>query len=84
MLRLLADEDFDHHIVRGMVRELTGLDIIRVQDLGLGGKKDPAILERAAQDGRPVITHDVNTMVAAAYERVAAGLPMPGVFVVPQ
>ena len=34
------------------------------------------------QRDRVVITHDRNTMVGFALERVAAGDPMPGVFVV--
>lgn len=27
-----------------------------------------------------MLTHDVTTMIAFAYDRVAMGLPMPGVF----
>jgi hypothetical protein len=30
-----------------------------------------------------LLTHDVNTLTAFAYDRIAAGLPMPGVFEVP-
>jgi hypothetical protein len=31
-----------------------------------------------------MVSHDVNTMTAAAYDRVRAGLPLPGLIVVPQ
>jgi len=31
-------------------------------------------------EGRILLTHDVETMVGFAYQRVAAGLPMLGVF----
>ena len=35
-----------------------------------------------AENGRILLTHDRATMPAFAYERVVAGQPMPGIFVV--
>lgn len=84
MLRFLSDEDFDGNITRSVQRERPALDIVRVQDLGLSGASDSAVLEWAAQDGRIVLTHDANTMIRYAYDRVSAGQPMPGLFVVGQ
>jgi hypothetical protein len=80
----LADENLDGAIVRGLLRQRPGLDIVRVQDVGLSGAEDPAVLDWAARHGRVLLTHDVATMTRYAYERVAAGLPMPGVFEVSQ
>ena len=80
MIRLLADENLNNDIVWGALRRNPGIDIVRVQDVGLSGHDDPAILTWAAQAGRVLITHDVKTITRYAYERVAAGLPMPGVF----
>jgi hypothetical protein len=37
-------------------------------------------LEWAAREGRVLLTHDANTITAFAYDRIAHGLPMPGVF----
>jgi len=84
MLRFLADEDFDNDIVRGMLRRLPNLDIVRVQDANLSGASDPVVLEWAAQEGRVLLTHDVSTMTAHAYARVSSDLPMPGVFAASQ
>jgi hypothetical protein len=56
------------------------LDIARLQEAGLSGADDPAILEWAAREGRVLLTHDVSTITRYAYERVQAGKPMPGVF----
>lgn len=84
MLRLAADESFDNDILRGVLRRNTDLDIVRVQDVGLRGVDDPAILEWAAREGRVLLTHDVETMTDFAYDRVRQGLPMPGVFEVSQ
>jgi hypothetical protein len=83
-LRFLADEDFDNDIVRGMLRRLPNLDIIRGQDVGLSGALDPVVLEWAAREGRVLLTHDVSTMTAHAYARVSSDFPMPGVFAVSQ
>lgn len=38
------------------------------------------MLEWAAEQGRILLTHDVATITHYAYERVAAGKAMPGVF----
>src|SRR5712692_5937578 len=83
-LCFLVDEDFDNDIMRGMLRRLPTLDIVRVQDVGLSGNPDPIVLAWAAQGGRVLLTHDVSTMTAHAYARVTNGLPMPGVFAVHQ
>lgn len=44
MLRLLADENFNEDIVRGMLLRQPDLNIVRVQDVGLGGADGPDIL----------------------------------------
>jgi hypothetical protein len=80
MLRMLADENFNNDIVRGVRRRLAGVDLIRVQDAGLSGADDPTVLQWAAEQDRVLLTHDVNTISAFAYERVRAGAAMPGVF----
>jgi predicted nuclease of predicted toxin-antitoxin system len=76
-LRFLTDEDFDNDISRGLLQLLPDLDLVRVQDVGLGGAADPDILEWAAAEQRIVLTHDVSTMKPFAYARVESGLPMP-------
>jgi len=84
MLRLLADENLNQAIVRGVLRQNPLLDLARVQDVGLNGMDDPAILEWAANDGRLVLTHDANTMPGFAFDRVRQNQPMPGIFIVSQ
>ena len=80
MVKLLADENFNNQIVRGVLRQKSDVDIVRVQDVGLSGVDDPAILAWAAEEGRIVLTHDVATMIDFAYQRLQAELPMPGLF----
>lgn len=80
MLRLAADENLNGAIVRGLLRRRSDLDLARVQDAGLSGADDPTVLAWAAAERRVLLTHDVATMTVHAYERVAQGAPMPGVF----
>ena len=84
MLRFAVDEDFDNRIVRGLLRLLPTLDVVRVQDAGLLGKKDSEILEWAASESRVLLTHDSSTMTKHAYARVESEKQMPGVFEVGQ
>ncbi len=79
MLRLLADENFNNTIVRGVRRRKPDADLVRVQDVGLSGADDPTVLAWAAHAGRVLLTNDVTTITKYAYARVVAGEPMPGV-----
>lgn len=83
MLKLLADENFKRQIVVGLRRRVSRADVTSVQESGLAGFTDPDVLAAAASDGRVLLTHDVRTIPAFAYERLQAGEPMPGVIVVP-
>ena len=81
---LIADEDFNGRVVRGLLRRVPALDLVRVQDIGRMGADDAELLEWAAREGRVMVTHDANTMTRHAYARVAAGEPMAGVIVAAQ
>lgn len=82
MLRLASDADFNGDILRGLRQRLPELDLVRVQDVGLRTADDATILAWAARVGRILLTHDRRTMPGFAYDRVRAGEPMPGVFIV--
>lgn len=84
MIRLAMDEDFNGDILRGVLRRRPDVDVVRVQDVGLSGANDDAVLAWAALEGRVLLTHDVSTMTRHAYARVAGGLLMAGVFEVSQ
>ena len=80
MLRFAADENFNGDIVRGLLRRNPKLDIVRIQDVGLSGTDDASVLQWAANQGRVIVTHDISTLATHAFDRIAAGQPMPGVF----
>lgn len=82
--RFLVDQDFNEHIVQGVLRQEPAVGFVRTRDLGMAEGTDAEVLEYAAAQGRLVLSHDVNTMSAAACERLAAGKPLHGLLLVHQ
>jgi predicted nuclease of predicted toxin-antitoxin system len=82
MVRLITDENFSGNILDGLLRKQPDLDLVRIQDVGLQEADDPTLLEWAATENRILLTHDRKTIPDFAYERVRAGVAMPGVFIV--
>lgn len=83
MLRMVSDADFNGRLLQALFRRQHDLDLIRVQDVQLRTAHDRDVLAWAAAEGRILLSHDFRTMPTFAYERLNAGLPMPGVFLVP-
>jgi predicted nuclease of predicted toxin-antitoxin system len=79
MLRLASDADVHGEIIRGLRRRRSEIDLVRAQDALPEGTPDLEVLAWAATENRILITNDRNTMVGFAYQRVAAGGPVPGV-----
>ena len=86
-MRLLLDENVEKALLNvfpwresnlGLRRRHPGLDVVRVVDVGLGGRSDPEILEWAAREGRVVVSRDRATLSAEAARRIEGGKPMPG------
>lgn len=83
MLHLLFDENFDWRILEGIRDRLPDAGLLTVQEAGLRETLDPDLLDWSANSRRILVTHDVNTVPGFAYERLAAGERLPGVFIVP-
>ncbi|HYV12762.1 MAG TPA: DUF5615 family PIN-like protein [Pyrinomonadaceae bacterium] len=84
MFRLLTDEDFDHKILRGLIRRVPHLDFVLVHDVGLTSQPDPVLLKWAASKHRSIMTHDEKTMIPYAEQLMRQGEPMAGLIFVPQ
>ena len=78
MLRLVSDADVHGDVIRGLRRRVPAIDLVRVQDNLAEGSTDPEVLAWAAAENRILITNDRNSMVGFAYQRAAAGEPVPG------
>lgn len=53
--------------------------MIRIQDTEISGADDSTVLEWASQEGRILLTHDLDTMTKHANARIEQGLPLAGV-----
>ena len=83
MLRLLIDENFNHDILRGLIRRVPQLDFVIVVQIGLAGAADIDLLRWAARENRTILTHDASTITDYANQLLARAEPMSGVIVVP-
>ncbi len=84
MIPLLADENFNNKILRGLLLKDKATIITRVQDIGLSGASDPEILEWAAQNNWMLLTHDAETVPFFAYERITSGHKTTGIIIISQ
>src|SRR4051812_43159838 len=82
--RFLADHDLKHGILEGTFRRQPDLDFTRVSDFGLETHSDREVLSFAAREGRIVVSHDVNTMTAAAREVLGRREAMHGLLLIHQ
>jgi len=82
--RFLADHDLNEHIIVGVLRREPAIEFLRVRDLGMSQASDEAVLEFAQRQGLLVVSHDVNTMPAAAYACLSVGASFSGLFMVQQ
>ena len=81
MLPLLIDENLNHRILRGLLRSVPHLDDVLASS-ELKGATDLELLDFAGKEKRVVVTHDLRTFPKFAYERLKAGLAVPGVIAV--
>lgn len=82
MIEFLVDQNFNEDIVDGLTRLDANLEFTHARHVGLDAALDETILEWCAAHGLILLTHDRKTIPPFAHARTAAGLPMPGVFLV--
>src|SRR5215831_10325155 len=61
-LRFQADVNLNELILRAACRREPALVFHTAAAASLGGLPDPKVLERAAEEGRILVTHDLQTM----------------------
>lgn len=82
MIRFLADENFNGRIVRGLRRRGSAIDVVATSDVELSGASDEEVLRKAAELGRVVLSHDLNTMAGTAIARIREDRSMAGLILV--
>jgi Domain of unknown function (DUF5615) len=83
-IRFQADADLKFAIVEAVRHREPAIDFASATDSDLEGMSDPALLDRSAAEGRILITHDRQTMLAHFRARLAVGKSSPGLLVVSQ
>ena len=61
-----------------MRRREPSIDFVSAHEAGLDGVGDPELLNRAAEQGRVLVSHDRRTMLDDFRARLAAGKSSPG------
>jgi hypothetical protein len=82
-VRFQADADLHQMIVTALVRREPGVDFQTATAAGLGGLLDPQVLERAATEGRVLVSHDQSTM-PQYFAAFTQNQPSAGLLIVPQ
>ena len=83
-IRFQADNDLRFAIVKAVRRREPAVDFASAHESRLDGVDDPEILERAAIEGRVLVSHDMRTMLDHFRNRLSAGKGSPGLLVVSQ
>lgn len=83
-IRFQADNDLKFGIVKAVRRREPAIDFASAQEAGLDGVSDPEVLDRAATEGRILVSHDRHTMLDYFRAHLATGKSIPGVLIVSQ
>lgn len=82
-IRFQADADLKHAIVAGTLRRAGSIDFRRAEAVPLEGLADPFVLSVAAEEGRVLVSHDVNTM-EWHFQDFIQNRNSPGLILIPQ
>ncbi len=82
MIKILADQNFNGRILRGLKSRISDLDCVATYEIGIQKYTDYDLLTFAAQEKRIILTHDSKTFPNFAYEKIAIGENMCGVLIV--
>lgn len=70
--------------MRGVLRREPAIEFMRLRQLSLEASPDAEVLEFAGRERWLVVSHDVNSMTAAAFSLLEAGTAMHGLLLVHQ
>lgn len=83
MWRILADQNFDHRILDGLMGRVPDLDCLTAHQAGWSRLSDPDLLIEAANVQRVLLTHDIQTMPRHIADVMTSGRNIAGVIIVP-
>jgi len=83
-IRFQADNDLKFGIVKAARRREPSMEFVSAHEAGLDGVDDPEVLNRAAEEGRVLVSHDRRTMLQYFRAHLAEGKSSPGLLIVSQ
>ena len=81
--RFQADADLNHKIVLGLRRQESAVDFLDARQGRLTRMPDAEVIQKAAELGRILVSHDRRTMTAH-FKRFVEAHSSPGLIIVPQ
>lgn len=81
-MNFLADENLSRRFVNAMSRYDAAINIVRVQEVGLLGMDDTAVLNWAVDKNHVLITKDRATIPSLVAQRLAEGIPSPHILII--
>ena len=78
-IKLLLDVHISTEVASALRREFPGLDVKSIHETDWAALADPVLLELLDQEGRVLVTRDVNTVPGHCKARLAAGKTFAGV-----
>ena len=84
MLRILIDQDFDHDILRGLIRRLSELNFETAFNAGLSEVEDQELILWATTNRRILLTHDRKTMPGHFATLLEQNKTLTGVIIIPR
>lgn len=82
MIKILADQNFNGRILKGLKSRLSDLDCLTTYEIGMQKYKDYDLLTFAAEENRIILTHDARTFPRYIREKIEKGEKIAGVIIV--
>ena len=83
-IRFQADNDLKFGIVKAVRRREPSIDSVSAYEAALERVPDPELLDRAAAEGRVLVSHDQRTMLDHFRDHLSSGKSSPGLLIVSQ
>lgn len=81
-MNFLADENLSRRFVNAIKRHNMDINIVRVQEVGLLGMDDTAVLDWAVDKNHILITKDRATIPSLVAQRLAEDIPSPQILII--
>ena len=78
MIKILADQNFNGKILKGVKSRISEIDCITTYEIGIQKYTDYNLLTFAAKENRIILTHDAKIFPIFAYQKIAGGERMCG------